>query len=73
VYAVTDDRTTQLRDHRARQQHPGAKRRRYLPSEQVVRELVSQVPDWSGLAEELRDCLSDEPAESGPVDPSGTP
>jgi hypothetical protein len=37
-----------------------SKRTQYLPSEQVVKELVSLGPDLSKLANELRNRLSDQ-------------
>jgi hypothetical protein len=47
-------------------ERPGGRRRRprYLPSEQVVKELASLGPDLSTLADELRSRLSDPAADA---------
>jgi hypothetical protein len=70
VFAVTEDLRTEFRLRQP--QLLGGKRRRYLPSEQVVRE-ISLVRDWSGLADELRDCLSDERTDATTADPPVAP
>jgi hypothetical protein len=65
VSAVTEPTWLETRhDHPG--DRPGGKRRRkhYLPSEQVVKELASLGTDLSTLAEELRNRLSD-PQDTG--------
>ena len=60
VSAVTDatwpDLSSDCAEERPRRVR---KRKQYLPSAQVVRELASLGPDLSKVAEELRNCLSD--------------
>ena len=60
VSAVTDatwpDLSSDCADDPPRR---GRKRKQYLPSAQVVKELASLGPDLSKLAEELRNCLTD--------------
>ena len=41
------------------------RRRRYLPSEQVIKELVNLGPDLGTLADELRNRLSDPAVDAG--------
>jgi hypothetical protein len=47
------------RDNTGDRSGSARRRKRYLPSEQVVNELVSLVPDLSNLADELRNRLTD--------------
>jgi len=55
-----------------RRDNPGGRsggtrrRKQYLPSEQVVKELASLGPDLAKLAEELRQRLSDSTSDSRP-------
>jgi hypothetical protein len=62
--AVTDSTWPELRsDNLAERPGGSARRKQYLPSEQVVRELTSLGPDLTKLAEALRARLSDSATE----------
>lgn len=65
VSAVTDPTWLETRHDNPGDGSPGTRRRKhYLPSEQVVKELASLGTGLRTLAEELRNRLSD-PADTG--------
>jgi len=67
VFAVTDLSSLDVRRDNSGDRAMGARRRtRYLPSEQVLKELVSLGTDLSTLADELRSRLSDPATDARP-------
>jgi hypothetical protein len=54
------------RDHTGDRSGSSRRSKRYLPSEQVIKELVTLGPDLGTLADELRNRLSEPTVDAGP-------